>query len=140
MRKAVPRALLLLAVLAACTEPFGTFRDREVVGMIKGFTDQDPRIAITVAGGEITVSVISYGGGCDVIGPTRSTREGRVIEVVPYDYTPVDRRRSCPAVVRTFEHVARIEIDGPGTWTVRVRGRDVGGATVVEERTVLVDS
>ncbi|HJQ19188.1 MAG TPA: hypothetical protein VJ867_02495 [Gemmatimonadaceae bacterium] len=85
-----------------------------------------------------SVSVKSYGGGCERQGETEVNAGAAVVEILPYDYT---EGVECTDLLRTFDHVATVHFSAVGTDTLVFRGRrDVGGGFtfVMRLRTVVV--
>ena len=77
-----------------------------------------------------TVSVRTYGGGCERIGPTEITVAARSAVVVPYDYTRTGADVACTAILNIFEHQVALRLDVPGQATVTIRGREQPSSVV----------
>ena len=87
--------------------------------------------------GLVRIRVHTYGGGCVSLARTDARVEGNVIIVEPYDSHRL--QRACTDNLVTLRHVVDVQVPGPGTYTVRVIGRqEPGEITVTEERTLLV--
>jgi hypothetical protein len=146
--------ILSLAVAAACahagdaiTDPLadgvgGADRVR-VLGSIKGYNQDDPRIAVSASGRTVTVSVTTYGGGCHSRGETEVSVDGLVADIVPWDYT-APAGTPCTMQLVSFTHTATVQFTSAGTATIRVRGIDAStrhagsmtGTEITVERTV----
>lgn len=134
-------AAFLLLALAACAQALEPLRDEEVLGYVKGFNNDDPRIEVpaTVARGEaFTVAVTTYGGGCTSMGRTEVSRQGAEVVV-----TPIDRENRaaqvCTDILKSFRHVAPVQLHESGTARIVVRGRESpSGREIRVERTVVV--
>jgi hypothetical protein len=146
--------ILSLAVAAACahsggaiTDPLGSgvgSADRvRVLGAIKGYNQDDPRIAVSASGRTVTVTVTTYGAGCHSRGKTEVSVAGLVAEIVPWDYT-APAGTPCTMQLLSFTHTATIPFASAGTATIRVRGIDaatrhagnMAGTEITVERTV----
>lgn len=142
------KRILLLGLVAfalGCNLPTWVEEVR-VVGVVVGFQDDDPHIVVpdTVqAGADFTVSVRTYGGGCERQGSTELEVDGLGATVTPYDITLRGVNVACTAVLKSFTHKATLRFVESGTARVTVRGREGGRAghgdgLVTFERTVVV--
>lgn len=95
-----------------------------VMGRIKGYNNDDPRVEVSSSGRTATVNVTSYGDGCYRKGETVVNVNGLVAEIVPYDYT-APAGTACTRQLVSIQHTATVEFEQAGTATVRVRGVDV---------------
>lgn len=142
---------LAVAACATSTEP-GTDGlagstgnpDRvRVLGAIKGYNSDDPRIEVSAAGRTVRVIVTSYGGGCHSRGDTEVSVSGLTADVTPYDFT-APAGTPCTLPLLSFRHEAEIRFDRGGTALIRVHGIDAStrnaqnmeGTRIVVERQV----
>ena len=132
-------AAVACVVLGACSGPTEPVSEL-VPGLIAGFFDGDPQISLVLDGTVLTVNVSSYGNSCRTKGELRVTEASgsRLVTAAPFDWV-LPAGSSCVDIQRTFNNSSTIELDGPGTWTVRVSGLHGNMLdAVVEERTVQV--
>lgn len=78
------------------------------------------------------VAVTTYGGGCERIGPTEVTVEGRDALVVPFDSTTVGPGVVCTDQLKSFRHEALLTLHSVGDASVTVRGRVEPGGQIQE--------
>ncbi len=138
---------LLLGCAAIGTETDdGTRPDAvRVMGEIKGYNNDDPRIEIVPGTRSALVRVTTYGGGCHSRGDTEVRVDGMVATVTPYDYT-APPGTVCTQPLISFIHEANISFPSSGTALIRVRGIDRStrsaqnmiGDTITVERSVEV--
>ena len=116
--------LFVLALLMACAvrEVTGPYQARRL-GTIAGFNNNDPNITILRDGRTVTVSVTSYGGGCESKGETELAVSGLSAVVTPYDYT-YSATGACTQQLKSFVHSTSIEFAEPGTAQITIRGLD----------------
>jgi len=125
-----------VCALGACSSLFGP--DEEVVwGRLSyhGFAS-DPQVPDTVTvGTPFQVVVQTYGGGCIGFGHTTVEYTSQTVDVRVYD---IDTGSDvCTDDLSIFDHTAELTVDSPGTWLIRVHGRDVPPDTaVVIERSI----
>jgi hypothetical protein len=144
--------VLATSLLAACSatepgdlaggpgDPQGRVR---VVGAIKGYNQDDPRIEVSTQGRIVRLAVTTYGGGCHAQGETQVVVSGLTADVTPYDYT-APSATICTAQLVSFRHDVVISFDRGGTAVIRVHGIDAGtrtaqnpeGTKIVVERRV----
>ena len=128
--------LLAICALGACSSLFGP--DEEVVWGRLSYHDfaADPQVPDTVTvGTPFQVVVQTYGGGCIGFGHTTVEYTSQTVDVRVYD---IDNGSDvCTDELTIFDHTAEITVDSPGTWLIRVHGRDVPPDTaVVVERSI----
>lgn len=134
------RPLAILALfLAGCGALTGPDEERRV-GVID-FFDQPTFVVVpdTVRAGEdFEVSVVTYGNGCVTSDTTEVQVSDQFAQVVPYD---IHRgNTTCPDVLRTFDHKARVRFDQAGAAAVRVVGKRMPeNAIILVERPVVVE-
>lgn len=132
--------ILTLAASAGCDSVFGGSDWDVRVGTLSS-VEAAASIEVpgsAVAGEPFSVFVRTGGGGCDRAAGTRVMPGSDRIAIVPHDsiYVGTD---ACPAVLRVFEHEARVTFREPGEKTVRFRVRDPATGSLVEiDRTVQV--
>ena len=115
--------LLVLPLVLACGGTTATAPDQgRRLGMIAGFQSNDPHITVVPSGRTVTVSVTTYGGGCESQGETEVVVNGLNAVVTPYDYTKVPVGGACTDILRSFVHTTSIQFAGPGTAQITVRG------------------
>jgi len=115
----------------------------KVLGDIKGYHNDDPRVRVAAAGRIVNVTVTTYGGGCHSEGETKVEVRGSVADVIPYDYTALPGT-ACTQPLLSFEHDVVIPFATDGIATVRIHGIDrssrsgdnMRGTRIVVERTV----
>ena len=72
----------------------------------------------------VTVTISTFGTGCDEIGDTQVNGQGNEIEIVPRDWFVIPLpRQVCSADVRLFTHTAQLSFTQTGAATIRIRGR-----------------
>lgn len=84
-------------------------------------------------GAEITVTVMTYGGGCTSIERTDVEPGPDEVLVRPFDRRDRPDGNVCEDILRYIEHAATFTFATAGTKTIRVQGRKV--ATGVDEIT-----
>ena len=117
-----------------------------ILGTIKGYHNDDPRIEISASGRVVQVAVTTYGGGCLNKGYTDARVTALRADVTPWDY------KAGPGTVRTLQlvsarHTATLQFDRAGEAVIRVHGLDrstanatkLRGDTIVVQRTVRVE-
>ena len=117
------RAVLMLGLFACnkSTEP----EPRELA-MIVGHSALDPRIATSINGGTVEVSVLTYAGLCDDLAATEVHIVGMEILIVPYNTA-----RGCvERTVKHVEHRIALDVSSTGSAVLRIRGRDVTAGTI----------
>jgi hypothetical protein len=125
--KATLLVVALTTTLAACDVLSIAPEERLVVGAVAFYAVGDPFIDLpdTVdASVPFAVTVHTYGGGCERIGPTETTVEASAALVVPYDYTVSSPGIACTDILNVFQHVAVLRLDLAGAATVTIRGRE----------------
>lgn len=135
-----PSRVLVLGVIGtlaivgtACsstTEPGGEERR---LGVIVGFNDDDPQIAVpdTIeAGVEFVVEVTTYGNACFRKGETEVASSGNSVTITPYDYIDMGAG-ACADVLLSFIHQATVEVSDAGFASVVIVGR--AGGSMEEE-------
>lgn len=116
--------LFVISLILACTGTTATEPDqRRQLGTIAGYQLNDPLVAVVPSGRTVTVSVTTYGGGCDSKGETEVAVTGLTAVVTPYDYWK-SATGACPDILRTFAHSTTIEFVESGTAEIIVRGLD----------------
>jgi len=147
-------AFATILLLAGCTMAIDPIDPNEstgpggsnrvtVLGAIKGYNNDDPRIALAVNGRDVTVTVSTYGGGCHSKGVTDVQRTGMQALLTPWDHT-APPGTPCTMQLVEMRHTATVSFPQAGTATIRVRGIDAGtrhvgnmaGDTIIVERTV----
>lgn len=98
--------------------------DTRVLGTVEFYNDP---VAIAVpeevaAGVEFSVSVRTYGGGCERMGPTETLKRGDTIFVEPYDFTKAGVATICTRELKLFDHSATLMSPSAGDLTVVIRG------------------
>lgn len=137
-------ACLLALAAAACDGGLSGPRDVSRLGILEFHGDS--RNVVTApdtatAGEPFDVTVLTYGGGCDQKGETRVESADGVVVITPVDVFVEGEDVVCPAILRRFEHAARVSFDEVGTGEIRVRGRRVPpGEEVSLTRTVVVEA
>jgi len=123
----------LIGVLAlvgtACSSTTDPAGEERRLGLILGFTDDDPRIAVpdTVqAGIEFVVEVTTYGDSCFRKGETEVASSGNGVTITPYDYIDMGAG-GCARVLISFLHQTTVEFSEAGLASVVIVGR-VGGS------------
>jgi hypothetical protein len=114
-----------------------------VLGAIKGYNNDDPRIDVQVNGRTVEVTVSTYGGGCHRLGATETQVVGMSALVVPFDHT-APPGTPCTRQLVEMRHRATLGFASAGTARIRVRGIDastrhggnMAGDTIEVERTV----
>jgi hypothetical protein len=152
-----PTALSPFALLAAiavaggtCTEPTGP--DRRVVDGV--VYERRPSVLV-FAGGEAVrvtspdtvtagvpfpVTIVTYGGGCILLGETAVAVSGLFAELRPFEWfvTP-SANVACTDDIRRLEHTATVTFPTAGRATLRVLGRQLPDeGTVSVERAIVV--
>lgn len=92
------------------------------------------------AGEEFTVTVETFGGGCDGKDGTEVEAVEGAVEITPIDNFYVGDG-VCLAILKVFTHTAEWTFDEAGEQTVRIRGRKVSrdvDEAIVLTRTVTV--
>lgn len=129
--------LFLLAVgSAGCADVFGP-DGQERLGRLSyydlGASVQAPD-SVTV-GVPFDVAVRTYAGGCIGFGRTQVEYSSGTVDIRPWDVDsggPV-----CTDDISVLEHTAEVIVDAPGTWLIRVHGRQVPpDSVIVIERSV----
>lgn len=129
-----------LAALGGCDSVFGSSDYTREIGVL---LEQEGVPSLTVpdtvsAHETFPVWVRTRGGGCDRIADTRVERGPEQVTVTPFDSIYVGGG-VCPAVLRTFRHETTLEIDDPGTVTIRFRvRREPGGVVESVDRAVVI--
>lgn len=122
--------LFVLPLALACAGTTATAPDQgRRLGAIAGFKPNDPNVTVVAEGRTVTVSVTTYGGGCESKGETEVTVEGLFAVVSPYDYTSTTTV-ACPDILKSFVHSTTIQFAGPGMAQITVRGLEGGIRTV----------
>ena len=115
--------LLVLPLVLACGGTTATGPDqRREIGTIAGYQANDPHITVSSSGRAVTVSVTTYGGGCEAQGETEVAVNGLNAVVTPYDYTTT--AAACPDILKSFVHSTSIQFAGFGTAQITIRGLD----------------
>lgn len=129
------RVVLTAAALlmSACYSPLGV-REEEVVGAVSFYGEPiGIELPDTVsADTPFSVEVTTYGGGCERVGPTEVTVEGRGALVIPFDYTTVGPGVACTDQLKWFHHEAAVTLRAAGSATVTIRGRVEPGGQIQE--------
>ncbi len=73
---------------------------------------------------DFVVTVRTYGGGCERIGPTESETRADTIFVAPYDFTTRGVGTECTAILRLFDHSITLSWPSAGDLTVVIRGME----------------
>ncbi|MEO7648259.1 MAG: hypothetical protein ABIV11_08500 [Gemmatimonadaceae bacterium] len=116
--------MFVLPLVLACAGTTATAPDQgRRLGTIAGFQLNDPNVAVVPDGRTVTVSVTTYGGGCESKGETEVAVNGLTAVVTPYDYTST-ATGACTDILRSFVHSTSIQFAGPGTAQIIVRGLD----------------
>ena len=107
------------------------------------YNEGDPHIIMpdTAPASAVSVSMDTYGGGCDFGGQTEIAVTGDTITVSPFDTLRYRDAAdfACTRILRTFRHDATVSVARPARYTVRFVG--VAGypeTTAVYLRTVVV--
>ena len=124
----LPQIIAVSVLLMGCQAVTGP-EERLVPGTISlGLNSVAIAVPDTVAlSVPFLVSVRTYGGGCERIGPTEMTLEARSALVEPFDYTVSGPGVSCTLLLKHFSHVASLTFDLLGSATVVVQGVEYGG-------------
>ncbi|MGH7482346.1 MAG: hypothetical protein ACRELV_09335 [Longimicrobiales bacterium] len=113
-----------------------------VIGSLYPDLEQGPwdPPAEVLAGSSFLVTIMTGGSnGCWEKDDTEIVRQGTVYTITPYDIRPTGERM-CPNNVPVFEHVARITAAGPGTLTLRLRGRSTDGIITLEHQVTVTEN
>jgi len=123
------RILFLSFLLVACESPSGPDRVLEP-GIIFGFNLDDPHIALTLKGDSLAVQVTTYGDGCRSKGETRVSLDvdNRSATIAPFDW--VATSSVCVTILNSFDHSAKLALEGAGEWRVVVAGWDHNGQPI----------
>jgi hypothetical protein len=123
-----------LAALVGCSaaDLFGSSAHSHDDPALVIFYGDTSRVAApdTVARGtSFGVSFTTYGGGCTrAISHTDVTITGNVAVIRPYDRTD-DGPFACPDILLLLTHSAQLNVDAPGSFTIRVIGQQRGAST-----------
>jgi len=84
------------------------------------------------AGEPFSLTISTFGGGCDSAGDTSVVMEPDGATVLVYDFTAATGPDVvCPAILNRLDHTVTLQFDAPGEKTIRVWGRRVGADTPV---------
>ncbi|MEN8145561.1 MAG: hypothetical protein ABFS14_11485 [Gemmatimonadota bacterium] len=144
MTKLLLTALAASAAFACGSSPFdppvrrlGTLQTTE-----DGFAIEVPDTV--QARQSFEISAKTTGNGCVSFGGTEVEVEGSVVEFRPFDLDVAFGRDDvfCTEILKVFDHAASVQIDQPGTVTVRIHGMahtsDGNLGEIVIERIVVV--
>jgi hypothetical protein len=117
-----------------------------ILGTVKGYNNDDPRIEISASGRVVQVAVTTYGGGCMSKGNTDARVSALYADVTPWDNT-APPGTGCTRQLVSVRHTARLQFDRAGKAFIRVHGLDAStanatklrGDTIVVKRTVRVE-
>lgn len=137
-------ALSLLTDLVACTgvaspsppTPGQSTNDggERVPGLL-GFHDEDARDVVdappTVRVGEtFSVTITTFGGGCESVGDESVILADTSAAVMIYDFTVATRPHVvCAAILKRLKHTVTLSFAVPGEGTIQVWGRRVADGT-----------
>jgi hypothetical protein len=79
-----------------------------------------------------TVSVTSFGGGCESNGYVEVAASAMRAVLTAYDYTVSSRNVACTDILRLMKKTASITFTQSGNATIEVRGKRVGPETTGE--------
>jgi hypothetical protein len=88
-----------------------------------------------VAGEPFTVTVATYGGGCEMADSLEVSLAADGAELAPYDRTYIPAGSACTTVLRRFPRTTELVFEAPGEKTLTVHGRRV--ATSVDAPTTV---
>lgn len=128
---------ILAVVGTACSSTTDPAGEERRLGLILGFNNDDPRIAIpdTVqAGIEFVVEVTTYGNACFRKGETEVASSGNGVTITPYDYIDMGAG-VCADILLSFVHQATVEFSEAGFASVVILG---GAGGSMEEEAVEV--
>ena len=111
----VAMVIAIATVFASCGGP--TDVDRTLVpGLVAGFQAGDPDVAVTIAEGEVSIRVSTYGNGCREKGDVRVTvsNDDKTVRIAPFDW--LVHAEACDDVLRTFQHTTTLELAADTAW------------------------
>lgn len=136
-------SILFALALAACSSATGTNQKR-VVGLISIYNDRETPSVLAVpdtvsAGATFTAEVMTFGSSsCTRAAGAEVSTEGRVAEIVPFDFQATGAGVACTDDLRGFRRSVPLRFATAGDALVRVRGVDLSGAPVTRERRIVV--
>lgn len=126
--------ILGLLLLAACGNDGGAQNlpdadpgtDELLVGIID-FLGESADVLMAPAtaqvGMPVSVTVSTYGGGCESASSMDTSANADTVTLVPYDRTYRQPGDICTSVLRRLPHTTQLTFPSTGTWTIVVRGR-----------------
>ena len=144
MRRVLTPAIAAVAIagLSACSQTTGPDGSWRALGIIQPESNRvidAPDTVVVDQAFQVTVETIGP-NGCWSADGLDSTESGRVIELTPWDrHSGAD---FCTLALGFLPHPLGLALDEVGEWTIRVTGRQFGGADdlATVERTVFVRS
>lgn len=141
-RTTIALGLLVLALPGchAANDPRPILEQRPGVLSIGG----EPSVTAPAEGGvgtPITVTAVTWGGGCVRQGPTEASVNALAADVTPYDsvYISLPPNMACTADLRSYTHTASITFAVAGAAVLRVHGwSEPAKAMIVVERTIQI--
>ena len=137
------RSVLVAFALAACSSATGADRER-VVGVISIYPDRETPGTLVVpdtvsAGASFTAEVTTFGSSsCTRAAGAEVSSEGRVAEIVPFDFEATGANVVCTDDLRAFSRLVQLRFSTVCEAVVRVRGVDLWGAPATRERRIVV--
>ena len=125
------RPLIVIAasvLLTSCDSVTGP-NERLVVGTVAFFSDAvvievPDTVSVSVP---FFVSVRTFGGGCERVGPTEVAIDALRADVTPFDYTVGGPGVECTLQLKFLEHEGLVTFAIPGSATVTIRGKQEPG-------------
>lgn len=125
------RLLIVIAIsvlLTSCDFLTGP-NERLVVGVVAFHSEPvvievPDTVSVSVP---FSVSVRTYGGGCERVGPTEVEMDGLDAEITPFDYTAAADGGACTDILLSFVHEASLTFATVGSATVTIRGKEEPG-------------
>ena len=124
--------LILAAGAFACSSPFEQ-RSERVIGILDAGAGPFPLSLPDTAhaGVPFTITVTTFGGGCDQADGADVRASDLSVDVTPYDRLPA-AGTICVAILRTLPRPVPLTFGTTGTAVVRVHGRGPNGAVTVQ--------
>lgn len=124
MRRANLLVALWAVLLVAACKPATGIGEVKVLGTVEFYGDP---LVVTIpdtiaVGATFEVTVRTYGGGCETMGPTETTVRGDTILVVPYDFTTRGVDVLCTLELKHFHHSVTLSWPTAGEVHLLVRG------------------
>jgi hypothetical protein len=88
---------------------------------------------------DFNISVVTYGGSCDRIGPTDVIPlPNGTVDFKPFDITEITPDKPCPLVIQTFTHTGTLKVSEVGPKSITLWGREWNNSIMTRVKTVYI--